>query len=143
MSGTIVLILRILAAGALYAFIGWALYTLWKDLRSIPSTIDPLPTLEITQPGSETGPRTFNLPVITIGRSENCILRLPDSSISSHHARMSHHHQQWWLEDLDSTNGTQLNGAPITAPVVVIDGDIVQCGSVTLQIHIKPDEALT
>ena len=34
------------------------------------------------------------------------------------------------------TNGTLLNGSPVTAPVVVIHGDQIQCGSIVLQVHI-------
>ncbi len=33
MTGTVLLMLRILLAVLLYAFLGWALYTLWRDMR--------------------------------------------------------------------------------------------------------------
>ena len=136
MSGILVLILRLLAAVALYAFIGWAFYTLWKDLKSAPSSKEHIPTLQITPTGTDAEMRSFDLPVVTLGRSDACTYTLQDSSISSSHARMSYHHQQWWLEDLGSTNGTLLNDRPISTPTVVIDGDQAQCGSVVLQIHI-------
>jgi pSer/pThr/pTyr-binding forkhead associated (FHA) protein len=137
MSGIFVLILRILAAGALYLFIGWAFHTLWKDLRSASPTTEQAPTLKVVQPGAEANPHTFDLPIITIGRSENSTLRLQDSSISSSHARMSYHHQQWWLEDLGSTNGTRLNNQAVSSPIILVNGDQVQCGSVILQVLIE------
>ena len=137
MSGIFVLILRILAAGALYLFVGWAFYTLWKDLRSASPSTEQTPILKIVQPGAEVNPRTFDLPIITIGRSDNSTLWLQDNSISSSHARMSYHHQQWWLEDLGSTNGTQLNDLPVSSPIILVNGDQVQCGSIILQVLIE------
>jgi pSer/pThr/pTyr-binding forkhead associated (FHA) protein len=136
MSGILVLVLRILAAGALYTFIGWALYTLWRSLNSEPIRIDPVPTLHITPVAEGAQTRVFNLPLITIGRSENCTFKLKHNSISSTHARLSYHHQQWWLEDLGSTNGTFLNDSLITTPTIIIDGDQFQIGSEIFQIHI-------
>jgi pSer/pThr/pTyr-binding forkhead associated (FHA) protein len=136
MSGILVLILRLLASGALYAFIGWALYTLWKDLKSPSSPAETIPTIQITPIGTDARMRSFDLPVITIGRAQTNTYQLLDNSISSTHARMSYHHQQWWLEDLASTNGTMLNNRPVSTPTVLIDGDQIQCGSVAFQIHI-------
>lgn len=136
MSGILVFTLRLLAAGALYAFVGWAFYTLWKDPKSAPPESEDIPILRITPTGADAGVRSFDQPIITIGRSDASAYQLNNDSISSMHARMSYHHQQWWLEDFASTNGTLLNDQPITAPTVLIDGDLVQCGSVVLQIRI-------
>ncbi|MBC8171633.1 MAG: FHA domain-containing protein [Anaerolineae bacterium] len=45
--------------------------------------------------------------VVTIGRQENNDICLPgDSSISRNHARLHWIEHHWWLEDLESTNGT-------------------------------------
>ena len=44
-----------------------------------------------------------------IGRDTHCDLSVMDEALSAHHARITFHHGQWWLEDLNSTNGTFLN----------------------------------
>jgi pSer/pThr/pTyr-binding forkhead associated (FHA) protein len=55
-----------------------------------------------------------NLPVpVTIGREEGNILRLNDERISRYHAKVQQDHDDVILTDLDSTNGTRVNGAPV------------------------------
>jgi pSer/pThr/pTyr-binding forkhead associated (FHA) protein len=55
------------------------------------------------------------------------------SYASSRHARLYHHGGQYWLEDLQSTNGTFLNDKPVDMPIVLAKGDLVRIGSVTFQ----------
>ncbi|MEW6406714.1 MAG: FHA domain-containing protein, partial [Chloroflexota bacterium] len=54
---------------------------------------------------------------------------------STHHARLSFSRGQWWVEDLESTNGTLLNQELVTAPTVVTPGDQLRCGEATLTIE--------
>jgi pSer/pThr/pTyr-binding forkhead associated (FHA) protein len=55
-----------------------------------------------------------SLPVpVTIGREEGNILRLNDERISRYHAKVQQDHDDVILTDLDSTNGTRVNGAPV------------------------------
>jgi pSer/pThr/pTyr-binding forkhead associated (FHA) protein len=44
---------------------------------------------------------------------------------------------QWWLEDLDSRNGTRLNDAPITQPAPVVPGDVIGVGRVKLKMEVE------
>jgi len=139
MSGIIFLILRLLLALALFAFLGYVLWTLWKDLKQQDEVLASRrlpPILVSLADGSQ---RRFSTPEVVIGRDPACELALEDPTVSNQHARLSYHHGQWWLEDLHSTNGTFLNGAEVTAPLVVTSGDVALCGQVELRL--APREA--
>jgi pSer/pThr/pTyr-binding forkhead associated (FHA) protein len=49
-----------------------------------------------------------------IGRDEACEIRLEDPMISRQHAEVSHVDGLWWIQDLGSRNGTQVDGQRIT-----------------------------
>jgi len=62
-------------------------------------------------------------PVCLIGRDADCQVIIDDRQTSRHHARISRTEQGYVLEDLDSKNGTFLNGQPLTGRAVLTDGD--------------------
>jgi pSer/pThr/pTyr-binding forkhead associated (FHA) protein len=134
----VLLILRLLLALALYAFLGWALWLLWRDLRSQPQRPSAAAApLTLTLAGDEAAPAMrFTRPEVLIGRQPDCDCRLDDKTISARHARLSFHHGQWWVEDLNSKNGTFLNQQRLSEPLVLASGDELRCGQVLLQIHI-------
>ena len=138
MSGIIFLILRLAAAASLYIFLGWAFYTVWKELKlqSEKLSTRQLPDLTLQIEGNITLPRVYRQSEVLIGRDPASDFLLADESISARHARLSFHHTQWWAEDLHSTNGTQLNHDPITTPTVVMSGDVINCGKVSIVIKI-------
>lgn len=82
--------------------------------------------------------RQFSQPQILIGRDPNCDLAMMDEALSAHHARLTYHHGQWWLEDLNSTNGTFLNREKLTVPAVIIPGDMFKCGNTLF--NVQPEE---
>lgn len=135
---TILLALRLLMALALYAFLGWCFYIVWRDLRQQAESLakQRVSPLRITLAGENgTGEQLrFTAPEITIGRHPSSEWMLADETISSQHARLVYRHDQWWLEDLSSRNGTFLNGEALTAPVVLADQDEVRCGQVSFSI---------
>ena len=47
---------------------------------------------------------------VVIGRSKDCDIRLADPNASRHHAEVRQEGTAYWLVDLDSTNGTTVNG---------------------------------
>jgi tRNA A-37 threonylcarbamoyl transferase component Bud32 len=81
---------------------------------------------------------------VLIGRGDPRITPQPDvdlgphgggqAGVSRHHARLLYSTEGWLLEDLHSTNGTFLNGAPVLPgqPFRVSTGDIIRCSQVTL-----------
>ena len=143
MIATIVLLLRFILAIALYAFLGWALWTLLQELKQQGDKLalqkKPTLTLHFKIPDGKESLQHFSQPEIMIGRDTNCDLSMMDEALSAHHARLTHHHGQWWLEDLNSTNGTFLNREILTTPAVVITGDQFKCGNTLFDIRVEDD----
>jgi predicted component of type VI protein secretion system len=144
MIATVVLALRLALAVALYAFLAWAFLTLLQELRQQGSRLSVQRRLGITfyiriEQGRESA-RHFNQPEIVLGRDTNCDLSVMDEAMSAHHARITFHHGQWWLEDLNSTNGTLLNQQTLTTPAVVISGDEFKCGNTIFSIRLDVDD---
>jgi pSer/pThr/pTyr-binding forkhead associated (FHA) protein len=145
MSGPIVLIFRILLALALYAFLGWALWTIWLDLKRAGSQtgIYKVRTihLEVRIMNQAPSYRSFSQSEVILGRDQTCDITLGDESVSAHHAKLSFHHGQWWLEDLESTNGTRLNLDKLTTATVVTSGDEIKCGNAQLIVNLVDKSA--
>lgn len=138
-SGIVFLVLRLLLAASLYAFLGWALLTIWRDLRASGQLISApvIPPITLTPLESDKGePQMLDTPEVFIGRSSSSNYPISDDTVSARHARLSYHHQQWWVEDLRSTNGTYLNDEPVSVPTVIVSGDELRCGQVSLLITI-------
>jgi len=72
-------------------------------------------------------------PVI-IGRSPDADLVIADDFVSSVHAKILNGPQGLMLEDLDSTNGTILNGQPARRPLSLSAGDVIELGTVRLEV---------
>jgi pSer/pThr/pTyr-binding forkhead associated (FHA) protein len=138
-SAVLVLVLRLAMAIALYAFVGWAFYTLWRSLQqqSEDLALRRVPALTICLEGEDRDrARHFSTNEVIIGRGDGCDYAIPDETISARHARLSFHHRQWWVEDLFSTNGTYLNQEPLVTSAVIISGDELRCGQVNLLLTI-------
>jgi pSer/pThr/pTyr-binding forkhead associated (FHA) protein len=137
MSGQVLLALRILLAASLYIFLGLALVILWRDLKrqaDILAASQSPPLSLLVKDGQKIF--HFTKPEVTIGRDPTCDVILPDVTVSSEHTRLSYHHNQWWVEDLQSTNGTFLNEEPVSSSIVITTGDILRCGQVVLSIRV-------
>jgi hypothetical protein len=77
--------------------------------------------------GRTPGQRVFmDQPELIIGRDEQCDLVIDDRQVSRHHARIRREGEQYALEDLDSKNGTFVNGQELDGPRYLQDGDEVQ-----------------
>jgi hypothetical protein len=138
MTALLVLILRIALAIALYAFLGWTLRTFWQDLKQqgefLSSQKKPGIHIHAVMENGKDIQHRFVQPEIVIGRDPKCDFPIIDEAISSHHVRISYHHAQWWLEDLNSTNGTFIGKTQVTVPTVLITSDQFKCGSTTFTI---------
>lgn len=92
--------------------------------------------------GDELSQYVLNQPTATIGRAIDNGVVLSDRAVSGHHARLD------WVEgilhvtDLDSLNGTQLNGDRIMPNVEypLKDGDVISIGSFTLTVRLSTEE---
>nr|WP_120492580.1 FHA domain-containing protein [Corynebacterium lactis] len=72
---------------------------------------------------------------ITIGRSESSAFVLNDDFASSQHARLINRDGAWYLEDLDSRNGTFLNGQRVEQPERLAPGMEIRIGRTTLRLQ--------
>ena len=61
---------------------------------------------------------------VTIGRGPDNTIVVNDPSISTHHAQLLLEGDTYRLKDLDSTNGTRVNGKPVTEAVLRFDDRI-------------------
>jgi pSer/pThr/pTyr-binding forkhead associated (FHA) protein len=147
MIATLVLLLRLLLAVALYAFLGWALWNLLREFKQqsdkLATQKKPAISLTIKIDQGQDSVRQFSQPEIMIGRDTKCDLSVTDEALSAHHARLAHHHGQWWLEDLNSTNGTFLNREKLTTPAVVITGDHFKCGNTVFSIQVEDSDGIS
>ena len=66
-------------------------------------------------------------PPVTIGRDAENLICLDDDRLSRFHARIEAHGDQFLLRDLNSTNGTRVNGEPVVVRVLQI-GDLIALG---------------
>ncbi|MDO5726427.1 MAG: FHA domain-containing protein [Bowdeniella nasicola] len=72
---------------------------------------------------------------VIVGRSSTCSLVLDDDYSSSRHARFFQEHDQWYVEDLNSTNGTFLDGHRISNPTPVATGQPVRIGQSVMELR--------
>jgi hypothetical protein len=68
---------------------------------------------------------------VVLGRSKDCDVRVEDANVSRRHAELRREGADWWLVDLDSTNGTELNGRRISRSKLS-DGDTITLGGTDL-----------
>jgi DNA-binding winged helix-turn-helix (wHTH) protein len=81
--------------------------------------------LLVAQEGPLKGQRWQLSQTLVLGREPSCDVVVVDRQISRFHARLTPTTEGVILEDLGSKNGTHHNGMPLTAPVVLQDGDMV------------------
>jgi len=84
--------------------------------------------------------RKFELPETEpqlIGRSTEA-LPISDTTVSRRHAELTPDHGKWFLRDLDSANGTFINGHRITERTQLKPGDQIRCGSTLFTFARKP-----
>ncbi len=72
---------------------------------------------------------------ITIGRSSDSAIVIRDDYTSTHHARLMLWNDQWMLQDLDSTNGTFLDGSRVAVPTPIPLNTPVKIGSTTFELR--------
>jgi len=72
---------------------------------------------------------------LTIGRSADSGLVIRDDYTSTHHARLMLWNDVWMLQDLDSTNGSFVQGKKVGAPTPVPPNTPVSIGTTTFELR--------
>ena len=65
---------------------------------------------------------------LSVGRSKEADVQIEDRYASGIHARVFSREGRFFVEDMNSTNGTLLNGATLRGEAELIDGDTIQIG---------------
>ena len=139
----VLLVMRVLIALALYAFLGGLFYYMWRDLQlageQAVSHRQPAGRLVVIESDAEIDIAPDSIYPLqsptTIGRGPTNTIILPDSSASATHARIVRQHNQWWLSDKESRNGTSLNDQPVNEPVVLTSDDVIGVGRVKFRVE--------
>ncbi len=138
-------VLRVLSALVLMTLLGILFVAIWREYQA---------TLQLTQRARRsfgtlvalakleqqlvpTGAQHALLPFTSIGRSPTNSIVINNTFASGEHATITLRDGQWWLEDRKSTNGTRLNDEPVTASVIVTDGDIIGIGNSYFRINLE------
>jgi pSer/pThr/pTyr-binding forkhead associated (FHA) protein len=93
----------------------------------MPETLSQSATLLVKLPGQGSRHVELTHETLTIGRKTDNALVIEDSGVSGHHARIVKIQAVYFLEDLMSTNGTAINGKPITRHQLR-DADVITIG---------------
>jgi hypothetical protein len=70
----------------------------------------------------------------SIGRDASCDLAIADMTVSRRHAQLERTADGWLLTDLESTNGTRVNGWRVRGKVPVRPGDLVSFGDLEVRL---------
>ena len=135
----LLLILRVLSALVLLAFLG---IIAWFLQRELTVTAKSLSNDEVTN-----GFLRVMLPdaiverhplrqIVSIGRTLSNTIVLDNNYTSAQHALITRRDNQWWLEDLKSRNGTLINNIPVEEPTAISTGDQISIGDVTLMLEL-------
>jgi hypothetical protein len=132
-------VVRLLFLALLYLFLFGIARTLLRDLGAAARepTTELGRLLVIASPGGEPAEGTaLSLDAITtLGRDVNNAIVVDDQFASAEHAILTFRGRTWYVEDLQSTNGTFVNGAPVEGVAPLGYGDEIQLGQVRLRLE--------
>lgn len=134
--------LRITSAILLILFLGLITWLIYHDLKLTRAVLEGRQRSHGSilaarvDAGVEGEQWVFPLaPITSIGRASSNTVVLEDDYVSSEHALLMLRGQQWWLEDLNSRNGTLLNGIRLTEATVISRGDVIIIGNMQLMVE--------
>jgi pilus assembly protein CpaF len=92
-------------------------------------------TVTISEKGGQQSQYEFNKSEITIGRMKGNDIVLPKGNVSKKHSRISVRDGNVQIVDLNSTNGTYVNGRKVTSEQPITENDKVYIGDFILQVE--------
>lgn len=96
----------------------------------------------VGQSGPLDGQRWMIKNQIIVGRDVECDIMIPNRQVSRKHAQLSVTNSGATIEDLGSKNGTHLNGALLSEPVLLKDGDVIQIAFAQQFIFLSSDATM-
>jgi hypothetical protein len=101
------------------------------DADGAGGPIERIDTITVGETGHDVALRGDRM---IIGRLQGCDICLADANVSRRHAEVFLIDGEWFAQDLESTNGTMLNGEPVTR-ARLRDGDVIEIGVTRLTYH--------
>jgi hypothetical protein len=102
---------------------------------AIPKPVTPRAVLRVTDPDGRTRDVVVEAGGLTIGRATDNDLVAVDGRVSRHHGRIVGRRGTLVYSDLGSTNGSRVNGVPVTEVVLGV-GDRVEVGDTALVVEV-------
>lgn len=79
--------------------------------------------------------------IVTLGRTPDNSVSFPeDPNVSRYHAEIEERGTEYCIVDLNSSNGTTVNGTPLTGEVYLSDGDLILLGG-SAEIRVEYEKA--
>jgi pSer/pThr/pTyr-binding forkhead associated (FHA) protein len=106
------------------------------SLTPVPPTAAALAVLEVAR--GPLGGKTFRIerPVCAIGRGDHNDVRLNDASVSSSHATLLQKRGTWYVVDLQSANGTYVDGYRVATERALPDGGSLRAGDIVMRFRL-------
>lgn len=99
-----------------------------------------MPYIVVKSNGQEVARRELDCGLV-LGRAPDCDVAVRDILLSRRHLRLQPSDDGWMVQDLQSKNGTILNGERLRSPRVLNDNDVVRFGRSKIIFHAgMPDE---
>ena len=124
-------------------FVAYIYLFVWQIAKAIAAhvgtgrpraRIRPGSGLTVVRSDTQTGLRVDVRNPVVLGRSEGADVLIDDAYASEFHLRLVNDTGILSLYDLDSTNGTYVNGKRVTAPLQLNTGDSVQIGKTVMEV---------
>ena len=125
---------RVLLALILLTFLWRVMIVVARDALTVPGAA---PVALVLLDDANRPLRAFRMSrrrPVSIGRESSNDVVLTDRSVSGHHAVVRFASGEWLISDLDSRNGSYVNGQAIASETSISEGDVVQFGAVRLQM---------
>jgi pSer/pThr/pTyr-binding forkhead associated (FHA) protein len=130
---------RLLFLGLIYLFLYRVIRALLRDLRAAAREPADRPgrLVVLESPSGEPAAGlSYGLDVITaLGRDVNNAIVIDDPFASADHAVLTYRGQSWFIEDLESTNGSYVNGRRVEGVAPLGFGDELQIGQVRMRLE--------
>lgn len=124
----------------IYMFIFQIIKAMFLDISGVSSKVSLLPTRHayLVKMGERNNSMTnFLYPLVKknmiLGRAVSADIKVTDRYVSNEHLKLFREGNRWQVEDLESENGTFVNGIKISQPYILDDRDILKIGETEFQ----------